>query len=66
MRWQYWHVKDGWGLGADGLERKFSVFTGNENNQSAVRKEGHVPQKQIPLGNRTPWWRTRVDMRKAV
>ena len=46
----------------------FGVHWQRKQNQSMVGQEGHVRQeKKInPLGNRTPWWRTKVDMRKAV
>ena len=42
-------------------------FWQRKKNQSVVGKEGRVPQeKKNPLGNRTPWWRNTVDMKKAV
>ena len=45
------------------------MFTGNGNGISGWldTKGTYCKKKKYnPLGNGTPWWRTKVDMRKAV
>ena len=44
------------------------MFTGNVNKISEVFKklDTYCKKTNIPLGNRTLLWRTKVDIRKAV
>ena len=43
------------------------MFTGNGNGVSRwLDKKNTYDKKKKTLGNRLPWWRTKVDMRKAV